>query len=1181
MHLSSSHHVFLCAVALLSADVDGAARASETDERAVFGVVLDAAGKPVSGAAVYLAEGPLMLPRPNVPGGQALPRPDLIARTQSDEQGAFAIPLADETPESHWARTWLVLWVHRPGTALASYLVARDWPARAAPIEIHLAAPVSQSLVVVSPDEKPLPGARVMPERVDDLRLPAEVAARLAVTSDAAGLAVLGDLAPNRIDLVRLESADYGAQWAALPAASADGKSQIAMAPVGSVRGRLVADDRAAVAGRPVRLVAWLAADDDTAGGGFADAVTDAEGRFEAPAIAAGALTVTPDLRAELPLRCRPLAGKQVLAGKTTELTIPLELAVRVEGVVRDRDSGAPLAGAAVWLNLGAPPKHFPTADQQGRFRDFQLAGSVSPSPWRMPRGYYFPQVTLDAQPVPKDAEKVELKPLLLARGVALQGRVIDRRGHGVPGAEVIGRWGLPSLGEETVHAWSDRDGAFVLDGVDGNSHIQLSATSPQGATGKPVSVSPQDGKPVELTVTPAQALSLAGRVLDEAHKPVVDAAVRIAWQRRDMFGRPSDMGIASFRGAIRLLTDGEGRFQTPAELRQGTYYRAEIVAPGLLPATTKYVLPNTRKKATFGDIVLQRLPDVRTIAGRVVDRAGRPAKRVRVFQTGDGPRRTETTTNEQGDFRLSGLYVGPAILLVEGPSFPLQGFVVNGGESVELTARRADEAPRRQFASLPASLSRAERRELALQLIEPLLPVLKQPGLSAEKVQLLGALAAIAPERVKDYESLPTFAAVGMGEAVSYEAARTLVPEDDEEAFALGEALETPHYRGRLYLAACDNLSDAEGERKRELLGTALLHARAEPNAAQRTELIGMIGERWLDLGDAERGTALLREAEKLAEQLPAPSEAAAKAHDSRAHLRASFAGSLARVDTAAAIKLGSGFSGQFGDRCRMGIARGLARRDPAMAEKLIDELEFAEVRYHYFLPVLHALATADPDRAARLARSCGSDAERGYALGIVAHGLAKSDAARAAALLDEAYRLLEQAASQGAGSFSDDPAVLAAGLLPVAERIDPALVEGFFWRTLALRSPRGLRPSEKAGVKITPAALAIFISRYDRKIARALAAPIAAQIEALTASEQPLIPRIAWASLAVVDADWAQSLIGSLPDAANNSLRAAKNIGRRSVAEALAPSAAGWSHKFYQLVPGLRDPDARDDER
>ena len=671
--------------------------------------------------------------------------------------------------------------------------------------------------------------------------------------------------------------------------------------------------------------------------------------------------------------------------------------------------------------------------------------------------------------------------------------------------------------------------------------------------------------------------------MLDAAQKPIVGAAVRLAWQRRDMFGRPSDMGIASLGGAIRLLTDGEGRFQTPAELQHGTYYRAEVSARGLLPATTEYVLPNARKQTTFGDIVLQRPPDLRAIAGRVVDRAGRPVAGQRVFQTGDGPRRTETTTDEQGRFRLNGLYAGPAILLVEGPSFPLQGFVVDGagGESMKLIARRNDEAPEQRRKTLPAALSLAERREVALGLIEPLLPSLKQPGLSRDKVDLLGTLAAVDPEGIKEYERLPMFAALGMGEALSYEAARTLIPDDEEEAFALGESLETPHYRGRLYLSACDNLSDGEGKRKRELLGMALLQARAEPDVAQRTELIGLIGERWLDLGDAERGTELLREAEKLAEQLPAPGEAAAKAHDMRAHLRAFFAGSLARIDTAAALKLGAGFTEAFGDRYRMVVARGLANRDPDAAEQLVDQIEFAHLRYHYFLPVVHVMARTDPERAARLARACEADAERGYALGIVAHGLTQKDPARAAALLDEAYGLLEQAGSQGAGSYRVDPAVLAAALLPVAERIDPALVESYFWRAIALRSPRSLRPAENDEAQIVPAALAIFISRYDRETTRALASPIAAQIQTLTISENEWIAKIAWAALAVVDVEWAQSLIDSLPDAPNKSLRAAKNVARRCVAGALAPSAAPWPRKFYQLVLGPRDPDARDDER
>jgi hypothetical protein len=43
-----------------------------------------------------------------------------------------------------------------------------------------------------------------------------------------------------------------------------------------------------------------------------------------------------------------------------------------------------------------------------------------------------------------------------------------------------------------------------------------------------------------------------------------------------------------------------------------------------------------------------------------------------------------------------------------------------------------------------------------------------------------------------------------------------------------------------------------------------------------------------------------------------------------------------------------------RFGDRCRMVIARGLASRNPEGAEQLADQIEFAHLRYHCFLPSL-----------------------------------------------------------------------------------------------------------------------------------------------------------------------------------------------------------------------------------
>lgn len=65
----------------------------------------------------------------------------------------------------------------------------------------------------------------------------------------------------------------------------------------------------------------------------------------------------------------------------------------------------------------------------------------------------------------------------------------------------------------------------------------------------------------------------------------------------------------------------------------------------------------------------------------------------------------------------------------------------------------------------------------------------------------------------------------------------------------------------------------------------------------------------------------------------------------------------------------------------------------------------------------------------------------------------------------------------------------------------------------------------------------------------------------------------------MAMVEPRRVESLIDMLPEPPPTALRAAKNVARRNVAEALAPSAGGWWHKIYRR-PFLHDPDARDDD-
>lgn len=827
------------------------------------GTLIDADGKPVAGAEVWLSEGRLVNPRGEILSeGQVPERPKMIARERSDNSGRFAIELPDEVPPSDWARTWLVLWAHRSGSALCMRRVARDVPPRAAPATLRLTAAVPLAMVIVGPDEKPVSGARVLPEKLNDAWLPREFAEQLAATTDRDGRAVLHDLEPTALDLVRVESEEFGVQWMGLPPAANDGSRPVRLAPAASVHGRLVAEDTRAISGITIRFASWVVAGDDAAGVGLAEAVTDADGRFDVPAIVAGTLSAAVEPKAELPFRCQRITARPIVEGTANELVIDLERAVRVEGVVRDRDTGEPLAGAAVWLNRFDPSTIDPRTDEQGRYFGFLLPGQVAPSFRRIPRGYYFPQHALETQPVPKDVEKVELKPLLLARGETVRGRVVDGDGHGVPEAEVEAHFDLVSGGTYSLHAHADRDGAFTLDGVEPNAPLTVSAYSQCGTTTASIVVAADQRQSVELVVDPSNALALEGRACDGERHPVAGAAVRVRWRRADSGGSSEDEGYLTLDGRQRMLTDADGRFRTPAALVKGREYRAEVLSPGRLAAVTEFIDPVAWDTRTFGDIELPASPSLRTVEGRVVDRRGRPLKGVRVFQTGDGPRRTETVSDSDGCFRLPGVYARPVFVLIRGDGYPLQGFLIDESDKpVELFVRSDDEPPARRLKTLEAPLTPAERRELATRLVEPLLPALKVGELQGEKVWVLSILATLDPNRVADFSRLPIFAQVGLGAEAEYQAARALMDEDLAEALSLGEAISDPYERGRLYLAACDSLAEVARVRRAELLTTALLHARAATDAGLRLQLMGQIAERWLDLGEVERGTALLRE--------------------------------------------------------------------------------------------------------------------------------------------------------------------------------------------------------------------------------------------------------------------------------------------------------------------------------
>lgn len=1179
MSLSTAFRPLLAAILLLAAS---AAFGDETNDAGnpqlvgsvLSGTVVGADGIALPDARVIVAEGPPTLHfMKRTAQSATLEAPAVLAAGVSDRSGKFSLTLPAEAPETGWRRWRLAVWCYHSDASVAIRLIDRDWTRAGLPLAIVLGRASETNVRLIDPDGKAAAGVRVAPQRVAGGRLPAALADRLAATTDSEGNATIRGVSNEALETVEVESQAFGVQWIGLPRPDAANRSTLTLAPVGRLSGRLTADEPQAVRRARVRVATWLVPDDEDAGGGLADIETDDAGRFDVPAIAAGSLAVAVEPTAEPAYLSVQNTGPQVDPGATTHFDIPLRRATRVTQQVVDRDDQRPVAGVLVLLQSWQANGGRGITDAEGRLTAYVLPGTVSPLAARMPAPYYYPESALDSRSISEQDVEVSLNALRLSRGAMVKGVVVDDQGRSLSGAEVIGFWPMARRGDHPVRAWTNAAGEFVIEGVDPQAELRLWASHGEAVSAEPTRATPNSGA-LSLVIAPNRAVSLDGRVVDTNGKPVADARVRVfAWQRQlSTSGYDFELGSVLFAGVDWLRTDAEGRFHTPRSLRPDAAYSLEVTARGMLPAETEAIEPSSPRTTKLSDVVLNAAPRLRTIVGRIVDAQSRGVAGATVWQSGDGPRRTETHSDDLGRFQLSGVFDGPAFVFARKDGFGLAAAKISADdESCELTLRRHDE-PRRELRKSPRSMSVAEERALCLKLIEPALPKLREPAFEAERFRLLETLARVdATRALETADTILTNPRIK--EIVRSAVAAGLVDTDPEQALEVAETLAEPWRRAQIYMKACDAVSDDAPDRKAPLLDEALVHVRGEADPGHKAYMLGQVAERWLDLGNRDRGVTLLREAQTLAEQLPAPSETTQKVE--AVHMRGRFSGSLARVDGPAALALVAGFDPPYRDWYRADVARGLAGHDPAEAERLFNSLE--GLKFTYGLAVLHRMAPADAERAARLARSYSSAEEQSYALGIVSHALAAADRQTAERLLEEAYATLERAQQRGDVKSRSQLGVadIAAALLPIVERVDPSRVEESLWRSLALRSARPARGDPSGAHEFRTALLAAFVARYDRDAARRLLAPLSARFSFQEPSFRYLL-----IALAATDGLWASELTESLPEAPSGVERNPRKIVRSLLAEQLGHSDRELSRMLYQSC-GLRDPDLRDEER
>jgi hypothetical protein len=398
------------------------------------------------------------------------------------------------------------------------------------------------------------------------------------------------------------------------------------------------------------------------------------------------------------------------------------------------------------------------------------------------------------------------------------------------------------------------------------------------------------------------------------------------------------------------------------------------------------------------------------------------------------------------------------------------------------------------------------------------------------------------------------------------------LMEESVDEAIAVLEGIEDPGLKAIGLIDASHKLGVQDRSRVLAVLDRALLSARAarEPDGMNLV-LLGQVAERFLDLGQAERGRALLREGEALAKQLPKAGFVG--------YARGSFAEELAQIDLEAALALTKDLPGPFEfDRHHGNIAHELAAKEPAQADRVLAMVRNQRQRDDYTVRVAYRMAPVDLARARRLVDSIADDGLKGYALGVMALRLIEADARKdkAREVLDAAYESLERSTPASRAKVNSIYAVtsIAPVLLAIAERVDSDLVDEYLWRCLALRPPRPWQSQRGGQGAQEDVYLAMMLARYDREIARSLVDPLAAGPAAALLSNRGEH----YAAAAAIDPKWAVALVEALPDDGDLKIQSPKNSARLAVATLLGRTGEQRFRKLQNSFLYLWVPDTED---
>jgi 5-hydroxyisourate hydrolase-like protein (transthyretin family) len=367
-------------------------------------------------------------------------------------------------------------------------------------------------------------------------------------------------------------------------------------------------------------------------------------------------------------------------------LRLVLQRGRRAWGRVVDGD-GAPVPGATVRFEPASPqgpdrirrlfrgseePAFAGAADETGRF---EVAGLPAGRFDLTARAPGFAAGVVPGIEIPEGAGSVEVGTVELAPGVAVEGRVVDRRGQPLAGVEVRAQAGDPSgmmwaflaTRSGPPQAVTAADGWFSVADRRRGEKVDLVFNGPGHAATRLPGVEVPPEAPLEVVLDPLSTIS--GRLLDPKGDPIAGGWVIASIVRRSGSGASASTVFASMPGGS-APSDDEGGFVLSG-IEPGSV-KLDAQAPGRQPATLGEVEVAPGQDLEGVEIVL---PPAAAVAGTVVGPDGQPAVGVEVQQVSErGDERSffaESFTDGDGRYRLDGVAPGARRFMASDEDHP------------------------------------------------------------------------------------------------------------------------------------------------------------------------------------------------------------------------------------------------------------------------------------------------------------------------------------------------------------------------------------------------------------------------------------------------------------------------------------------------------------------------------